>query len=205
MTATGQTTTRPRQTAPRRSGAALFGAVTAALLLAGCGGEVLRYPVPDAPAPARQSIAYRSVEVREVSLPLYAASEEIAVQGEGGAITTDSDLLWADNPSRAITLELARHLTQISGARVAPEPWPFGGYPQAVLDVRVEELLALSSGALRLKGQYFVAPDASDGGRAGLFDVSAPVPAPGGAAAIAAARAQAVRDLAALIAREGLR
>lgn len=175
-------------------------------LLAGCGSDAMRYPVPPAPAPAeRVGIAYRSVEVLQVSLPTYAASEEIFVRGADGALTSSADLLWADDPSRAVTLELTRHLSQITGAQVAPEPWPFLDRAAARVDVRVEDMYAAADGRFILTGQYFAAAEAGGRDRSALFSLSAPVAGEGGTAAIAAARGQVVRDLAAEIARKGLR
>lgn len=177
------------------------------LALAACSGPPpLRYPVPDAAAPARIAVSFRSVAVAEVSLPTYAALEEIARAGPGGQVESDPDNLWADDPPRAITLALARGLSQATGATVAPEPWPFRSTPDAVLDVRVEEALAGADGRFRLEGQYFVAPEAEDRSeRARLFALSVPYDVAAGYPAIAAARGRAVSDLAALIAREGLR
>jgi len=177
------------------------------LAAAGCGGpDPLRFSVPAAPAAGeRVAIRYGTVEIREVSLPAYAASEEIYVRGPDGALAASPELLWSDEPSRAMSLEMARYLAQITGAQVASEPWPFNDRAQAVVEIRVEEMLADAAGLFQLSGQYFVAPDASGGGRSGLFSLSAAYAPEGGAPAIAAARGQAVRDLAALIAREGLR
>jgi len=56
-----------------------------------------------------------------------------------------------------------------------------------------------------MTGQFFGAPEDGGRDRAGLFSLAAPIPEGGGAAAIAAARAQVMRDLAADIARRALR
>jgi uncharacterized lipoprotein YmbA len=156
-------------------------------------------------AAERVGISYRTVEVLQVSLPTYAASEEIYVRGADGALTSSSDLLWADEPSRAVTLELTRYLSQITGAQVAPEPWPFADRAGARVDVRVEDMYAAADGRFIMTGQYFAAPEAEGRDRSGLFSLSAPIAGEGGVAAIAAARGQVVRDLAAEIARRGLR
>lgn len=183
----------------------LIGASAALALLAGCGDNALRYSVPAVPVTQeRIGINYRSVEVLAVSLPSYAASEEIYIRGADGALTSSSDLLWSDDPSRAVTLELTRYLGQITGARVAPEPWPFAERAGARVNVRVEEMFA-EPGRFVMTGQFFGAPEDGGRDRSGLFSLSAPIPEGGGAAAIAAARAQVVRDLAAEIARRGLR
>ena len=183
----------------------LIGATAALALLAGCGDNALRYSVPAVPVTQeRVGIAYNSVEVLAVSLPSYAAAEEIYIRGADGALTSSTDLLWSDDPSRAVTLELTRYLGQITGARVAPEPWPFAERAAARLDVRVEEMYA-EPGRFVMTGQFFGAPEDGGRDRAGLFSLAAPIPEGGGAAASAAARAQVMRDLAADIARRALR
>ncbi|WP_112322767.1 PqiC family protein [Oceanibium sediminis] len=174
--------------------------------LAACGGEPLRFAVPDtAPPEQRVSIGYSSVELREVSLPTYAAGEEIALEQAPGVLSTSADRLWADDPARAVTLELSRSLLRITGAQIAPEPWPFEEFADARVEVRVEHMLAGADGQFRISGQYFVSPSERTGrARTRLFSLSVPMTgtAP---AAIAAARGQAVSQLAGLIARDGLR
>lgn len=174
--------------------------------LAACGG-----PGPDrfsvAPPEVAQSvrIAYGSVLLRDVSLPAYAASDEIHVRTETGALTSSSELLWSDSPERAVTLGLARDLARLTGARVASEPWPFEMRPAATLEVRMEDLVATTDGSFRATGQYFVGTETGVRERAGLFDLSVPYDPAAGPAAIAAARGQLILDLATLIAREALR
>ncbi|OWU86389.1 hypothetical protein ATO6_06110 [Oceanicola sp. 22II-s10i] len=180
---------------------ALFGLA----ILSACGGKSELYSVPAAPVEtSRIGISFRSVEVRQVSLPTYAAGDEIHVRGKGGALTS-SGMLWSDEPARAVSLELARYLSQMTGARVAPEPWPFVDRAAATVDVRVEEMFADGETLFLMSGQYFVAPDNGGRDRSGLFSLSAPITPGGGAAAIAAARGEVVRDLARLIAQKGLR
>lgn len=182
-----------------------FSAVFVLATLAACtSAPEQRLTVPRAPVEAKQRIAFGTVSLREVSLPGYAAGEDVYLSDAAGVLRTQPGLFWADDPSRAITLELSRHLAQITGARIAPEPWPFGGFPEAQVEVRVEEMLAQESGVFRLAGQYFVSSETGRA-RAQLFDLSVPVPLEAGATAIAAARGQAVRDLAIAIARDGLR
>lgn len=174
--------------------------------LAGCGSDPALFAVPQVVPAERIGSSYRTIAVAEVDLPTYGALEEIAVAGSGGAVETRSDTLWADAPSRAVTLELSRALTQITGATVAPEPWPFRAPPEVVVDVRVEQFLAEETGQFRLSGQAFIAPDNEmRRPRARLFDLSVPYDPEGGLATLAAARAQAISNLAILVAREGLR
>ncbi len=174
--------------------------------LAACGGPELRYAVPQAMPTERIGIAFRSVELREVGLPTYATLEAIYVETPEGAITPSDDLLWADDPARAATLELSRAMAAISGARIAPEPWPFDDFAEARVEVRAEEFLATADGSFRISGQYFVATrDALGRDRAETFRIAVPLLPDTGVAGIAAARAQAMTELAKTIARDGLR
>lgn len=164
-----------------------------------------RYVAPAPQATQNQRIAFRAVELREVSLPAYAASDEIAVLGADGRVASDGAVLWADTPDRAIALELSRHLAQITGARVASAPWPFEAFPDARLDVRFETFVARADGQFEASGQFFVAVPDGARERSGFFRETVPYDPAGGPAAIATARAQAVLNLAAFIARNGLR
>lgn len=184
----------------------LPGVAVAVLALSGCAGNPSRFIVPPAPVKTtRIAIAYGTVAVRDVSLPTYAASEEIHILGPDGALKSSPLVLWADDPVRAMTGDVARSIGRMTGARVAAEPWPFAERAQAVLEIRVAEMLATDSGQFRLSGQYFVAPDMGGRPRAGAFDVTVPLAAEGGPAAIAAARGQAMREMSEIIVRKGLR
>ncbi|MGR3500984.1 PqiC family protein [Pseudaestuariivita sp.] len=142
-------------------------------LIAACGGQDVLATAPKVAVTERVPSHFRSIEVVEVSLPNYASGEQVAVSEDGALVL--SDVLWADDPVRAVTLSLARNLTELTGARVAPEPWPFDGFAAARVDVRVEELLVVD-GALRMSGQYFVADlDGLGRDHAHLFDVAAPL------------------------------
>lgn len=175
-----------------------------ALALAGCAANPDRYAV-NAPAPqARQGIAFGALEIRDVTLPAYAAADEISLLDPDGRVVSDGSVLWADTPNRAISLELARALVQMSGARVASSPWPFETFPDARLDLRFETLLALPDGSYQARGQYFVAvPEGRE--RSGLFDLSVAYDPAGGPGAIAAARGQLIADLSLFLARNALR
>lgn len=177
-------------------------------LLSACGllgREPLRIAVPSPAAEGRVPIGFASIEVLEVQLPAYAEDEEIFAQVAGGALT-DIGAVWADDPSRALTLELARSLGDLTGARAAPDPWPFDESPEARVDVRVAEFAPdLTRNEFVIRGQYFVAAlDESGRDRAREFRATAPLPPEPGPAAIAAARAQATAALARQIAGEGL-
>lgn len=174
--------------------------------LAGCSTSERFYTVPEAPAEALapQRIRYGTVLLTEVSLPDYAGRQQIAARGEDGAVAAQRGVLWADLPQRGMTQELARDLSRITGAQVAAEPWPFNSRAQVRVEVRVEQMLDEGDGSFRLSGQYFVAPEESDGGRSGLFDLRAPITGEG-PAAIAAARSAVVAQLAQRLAGDGLR
>lgn len=181
-------------------------AYLALVLLASCGQAPLRLTVPASPAEERIGIGFSGVEVLDVSLPEYAQDDRIFVQVAGGALAPVPSAVWADDPSRALTLDLARLLSELTGALVAPEPWPFEDLPEALVDVRVAEIVADDSGAFLLRGQYFVAArDGSGRDRGREFRIAIPLAAEPGPAAIAAARAEATRALAREIAAEGLR
>lgn len=171
------------------------------LFLGACSGPDQLVTQPTVTVTERMRSSFSSLEVVDVSLPTYAAGESIPIS-EGGLLVV-SDLLWADDPTRAVTLALSRNLKEITGARVAPEPWPFDGFADGRVDVRVEEFL-VAGGLLRMSGQYFVV-DLDDRGRdhAHLFDISTPLPEFSPAAA-AQGRAQIIADLAREIARDGL-
>ena len=178
------------------------------LVLAACGGPgPLLIAVPPLSSAERIDVAFASLEVAEVSLPAYAEGDEIFVQGQGGALTQTGGALWADDPSRALTLELSRLLNELTDARVAPDPWPFQEDPEARLDIRVAQFAPdLTRGVFVLRGQYFVASQEEGGpDRAREFEVAGRLPAEVGPAAIAAARSEATVQLARLIAAEGLR
>ncbi|MEO1139877.1 MAG: ABC-type transport auxiliary lipoprotein family protein [Pseudomonadota bacterium] len=176
-----------------------------AFVLVACGTMPDRYAVipPDVTETVR--ISFRTVEIRDVSLPSFAAADEIAIQEADGKLVTDSDILWADAPERAVALELARNLARLSRARVAPEPWPFEALPDARVDIRFENLVARVEGQFRASGQYFVGAEDSRRERSGLFDLAVSYDPEGGLPALARARGQVILDLATLIARDGLR
>lgn len=101
-----------------------------------------------------------SAMIRTVSLPTYAASEEIAIGTVDGRIAINEDVLWADEPERAVTLILTRTLRDILNTDVGPDPWPFVGLPDVSVDIRVERMLGSLDGTFQLNGQFFVASEA---------------------------------------------
>lgn len=179
-------------------------ALMAISILAGCSGETDRYTVVPPAVTERIAIRFGSVEIRDVSLPSYAASDEIHQQVDGGILKSSTSVLWADAPERAVELELTRNLATLTGARVASDPWPFEAFPDARLEVRFEELLPGADGVLRASGQYFVAVEEGRE-RSGLFELNVPFEADAGPVAIATARGQIMLDVAEHIARKGLK
>lgn len=175
------------------------------LILVACSATSERYIVASPQANQSQRIAFQAVEIREVSLPAYAADDEIVVRAADGSLESDGGILWADTPARAIALELSRHLAQISGARIASNPWPFEALPDARLDLRFESLFGGDDGLYRATGQYFVAVAPGGRERAGLFDLSVAYDPEAGPSAIATARGQVILDLAEELARRALR
>ncbi|MDF1726313.1 MAG: ABC-type transport auxiliary lipoprotein family protein [Sulfitobacter sp.] len=175
------------------------------LAIAACGGTAARYTTPSPAIADKIGIAFASVEVRDVSLPTYAAADEIHIQDADGTLVSSPDILWADAPERAVALELSRNLTRLTGRRIAAEPWPFESFPDARLEIRFTDLLATSAGQFRASGQYYVG--VPDGGRerSGLFEEVVVFDPAGGPTAIATARSQLILNLATQIAREGLR
>ncbi|WP_322889482.1 MULTISPECIES: PqiC family protein [unclassified Yoonia] len=175
--------------------------IMAAISLAACGAQPDRLALTPAASTLQLQPAVRSAVVRTVSLPTYAAVEEIPLQTADGLITTTSDILWADDPQRAITLAIATTLGTITGADVGPEPWPFIDLPDVAIDIRVAQMIAGADGLFRLSGQYFVGGDGIDfRNTAHRFDIRQPM-ADQSLGSISAAQSAAVLTLAEDIAR----
>lgn len=176
-------------------------AIVSTALLTACSGFDTQIPVPVVDSELRVRPIVASLEVRDVSLPRYAAADEIVLLDENGGLETISGSLWADTPTRASTTALADALGEITGSRVAAEPWPFAEPPSAQLQVRVSTMHGDASGVFRLKGQYAISPVASSlSDRAGRFDISVPLTGDT-PQAVAGAQAQAFSQLSETIAR----
>lgn len=173
-------------------------------LLAACGSPE-RFAVAPPAITAKTPIAFASVEVRDVSLPSYAAADEIHTQLDDGTLVSSGDVLWADAPERAIALELSQNLARLTDRRIASEPWPFEAFPDARLEIRFAELVATEGGSFRASGQYFVAVEGGRRERSGLFDLAVPFDPSGGPGAAARARGQLILELAQYVAQNGLR
>ena len=165
--------------------------LTLLMLVAGCSNpeKTSRYLMDPPAAPTQVSNRLGTAELRDVSLPEYAAGQEVSYQTADGAVRSTPDDLWADNPQRSFTLTLARAISDVSGATVIAEPWPLTNPPDRKLDVRVEQALAQANGVYRLTGRYFVSDEnfTGEGNHARSFDISVPLTGEG---AVNVARAQ---------------
>ena len=170
-------------------------------LLAACSGPLERLPF----APQASALQLRplvgSAIVRTVSLPAYAAAEEVATELPSGLIASNEDILWADLPERAVTLILTETLTDILGVDVGPDPWPFVGLPDVAIDVRVARMLAGADGVFRLSGQFYVGGDGINyPNTTTAFDITAPM-RDQSLGSVSAAQSVALTELAETIAR----
>lgn len=152
--------------------------LVAALTLISCGDTNARFPIATdiaATAP-KVRVAVRTIEVRDVSLPAYAAASEIVVEQEGGALFVVPKAIWADDPVRGVTGALSRSLDLRSTASVASEPWPLAEPADARLEVRIDRMVAKADGMFELSGQFAIAaPDGAIRESVERFDVSAPM------------------------------
>ncbi|NVK16899.1 MAG: membrane integrity-associated transporter subunit PqiC [Rhodobacteraceae bacterium] len=169
-------------------------------LLAACaGGNDPRYLISSAPGETVANLRSRSIEVRLVSLPSYAAASDIVAEGEGGALYALGGAQWADDPARGMTAALARGLNQRTGAAAAIEPWPLNTGPDARLDVRVDQVYARADGQFELSGQFAVSsPEGTVREFVKRFDITTPVNGTGPAAtadALAVALAELARQV----------
>ncbi len=127
--------------------------------LSACGAPTDRLALTPAPSAMELRPLVGSAMVRTVSLPTYAAAEEIAFETDTGLITSNEAVLWADDPERAVTLVISDTLGDILNTDVGPDPWPFVGLPDVAIDIRVTQMLAGADGQFRLTGQFFVGGD----------------------------------------------
>ena len=171
------------------------------MLLAACTPPSDRIALPQLTPTLSLRANVSSVLLRQVSLPTYAAAEEIATRSAGGLITAQPAILWADDPARAVTLALSSALGEILNTSVAPEPWPFVDLPAVAVDVRVVEFLAEADGSVNLSGQFFVGGDGIPyRNSTHEFAITETVQGTG-LTAIAAAQSRALTQLAEQIAR----
>jgi len=170
-------------------------------LLVACSGPTNRLDMSPVVSTLELRSLVSSAMVRTVSLPTYAAAEEIAREIAPGVISSDADILWADDPERAVTLAITRHMDDILNATIGPDPWPFVGLPDVSIDIRVERMLAGADGVFRLMGQYFLGGDGIDfPNRSESFAFAIPLTGEG-TSAVAEAQARAILALSEDIAR----
>ncbi len=173
----------------------------ALLVAAGCGDNSPRYLL-DMPEPSeRVSVRVSSIEVREVTLPAYAAASEIVLLQDDGAVRPVPKAVWADDPVRSVTQSLARNLDSATTATAAAEPWPLDAPAQVRIDVRIDRMVARPDGKFQMVGQYSVAaPYGAVRETINRFDIQQPMAdqTPG---AIAQANSDALLTLAEQIAK----
>lgn len=168
---------------------------------AACSSPVNRVDLVPVQSELRLPALVSTVMLRTVSLPTHAAEEEVSVQDEAGLIASDGAVLWADDPQRAATLAVTRHLNDILTATVAPEPWPFVDLPDVAVEVAVSDSLATNAGVYRFRGQFFVGGDRIDFRKSvTAFDYSVPITAEG-IGGVSTAQSQALLLLSEDIAR----
>lgn len=171
-------------------------------LMAACSAPSARLDMAPVTSDLSLRAAVGSAIVRTVSLPTYAAAEELSIETPEGLIAANNDILWADDPSRAVTLAIARNLGDILTAKIGPDPWPFIGLPDVAVDVRVTRMVTGADGMFDLEGQFFVGGDGIDYPNSTTsFAIETPVTS-AEPAAIAQAQAQAILTLSEKIARK---
>lgn len=177
-------------------------ALTLALVLAACTApEEARFLIEPAPSAQKLRVKVGSIEVRDVSLPTYAAEPDVLAEGDDGALYPVGASLWADDPVRGFTMALVSDLSDRTNATVAGEPWPLTETAHARLDVRVTQAFAGADGQFRLTGQFAVAsPDEVIREFVRRFDIRVPLQGQD-SAAIAAAQSSAIGELARLVSR----
>ncbi|WP_171179640.1 membrane integrity-associated transporter subunit PqiC [Ruegeria sp. HKCCD8929] len=170
--------------------------LTVALATACTPANDARYLISSAPGEKVANLRSRTIEVRLVSLPSYAAASDIVAEGEGGALLAFGGAQWADDPARGMTAALARGLNERTGASAAIEPWPLNTGPDARLDVRVDQVYAHADGIFELTGQFAVSsPEGTVREFVRRFGIRKPVNGTG-PSATAEALARALAELA---------
>jgi len=151
--------------------------IMAVLGLAACAGPTSRLALTPMQSTLELRPLVRSAMVRTVSLPTYAAAEEISFETADGLISSNENVLWADDPQRAVTIAITRNLADILNTDVGPDPWPFVGLPDVGIDIRIAQMLAGADGTFRLTGQFYVGGDGIDFRNSSTaFAISKPMP-----------------------------
>ncbi|TMV07142.1 membrane integrity-associated transporter subunit PqiC [Ruegeria sediminis] len=169
-------------------------------VLPACASNEALYLIAPTPGEKAVRVQARTIEMRMVSLPTYAAASEIIAQTPDGALHAQGNALWADDPERGMTAALARGLGERTGASVTMEPWPLSDGPDARVDVRVDQVYARADGSFELSGQFAVSsPDGVMREFVRRFDIRTPVQGEGPAAisnALAVALSRLSSDIA---------
>lgn len=165
-----------------------------ALFVAACGSNNDLYLINAEAGASEIRVSPRSIEVKEVTLPAYAAASEIAYQTPEGALKTVKNALWAEDPQAAVTRIIAERLDTGTSASAAAEPWPLLDGPDTTLNIRIDRMVARSDNQFELSGQFAAA--SSTGGRDRLrrFSILMPM-ANSSPAAIAKATGDALAQL----------
>jgi uncharacterized lipoprotein YmbA len=151
---------------------------------------------------SKSRIAVGTIEVRDVSLPTYAAASEIVIEKDDGSLSVVPKAIWADDPVHGVTGALARSLDLRSTASVASEPWPLAEPAAARVEVRIDRMIAKMDGQFELSGQFAIAsPDGAIRESVQRFAVSAPM-ADSTPAAVAQATGAAIDNLADVIVKK---
>lgn len=171
-------------------------------IMAACSSSTARLDMAHMTSDVRLRSAVNTAIIRTVSLPTYAAAEELAIETADGLIISNEEVLWADDPARALTLTLAHNIGDITRAKVGPDPWPFVGLPDVAIDVRITRMIAGADGVFDLEGQFFVGGDGIDfNDTTNSFAIKVPYDTPT-PAIIADAQARAILALSERIARK---
>jgi uncharacterized lipoprotein YmbA len=93
----------------------ILASVAALTLLGACshGENTARYMIDPPLTGERVPDRLGTAELKDVSLPEYAAAGEISWQTEDGAVRSNTKKLWADTPQRAFTQTLARTISDL--------------------------------------------------------------------------------------------
>ncbi|WP_323005135.1 PqiC family protein [Pseudorhodobacter sp.] len=171
--------------------------LAAAVPLMSCGDTNARFPIATSAEATvtKARVAVRTIEVRDVSLPAYAAASEIVVEQSGGALSVVPKAIWADDPVRGVTGALSRSLDLRSTASVASEPWPLAEPADVRVEVRIDRMIAKTDGSFELSGQFAIAaPNGAIRESVQRFAVTAPM-ADSSPAAVAQATGIAIDKL----------